>query len=84
MRAAAALGHLPDTADSDQRARRRTAAAPLPWVERVALAYLCHGPRAVGFVELCRDEQLAVVRMASELAGAGSPGRPVAGRWWAA
>jgi hypothetical protein len=78
------MGHLPNAADSDQRARRRTAAAPLPWVERVALTYLCHGPRAVGFVELCRDEQLAVLRMARELAVTDPPRRPFAGRWRAA
>jgi hypothetical protein len=76
--------HLPDPANSGQRVRCRTAGVPLPWVERAAVTYLCNGPKAVGFAELCRDERLAVVRMATELALAGSPGRPFAGRWWAA
>jgi hypothetical protein len=42
-------------------------AVALPWVERVANDYLDHGPRAVGFSELGRDERLAVLTMASEL-----------------
>jgi hypothetical protein len=67
-----------------QHAARLTAGVPLPWVERAAHAYLCHGPRAVGFAELGRDEQLAVLRMASELALAGPPRRPSARRWRAA
>jgi hypothetical protein len=76
--------HLPNTGNSEQGARRRTAAAPLPWVERVACDYLRHGPQAVGFAELCRDERLAVLRMASELAVTDPPRRPFAGRWRAA
>jgi len=79
-----AMGHLPNTGNPEQGPRRRTAAVPLPWVERLARDYLCRGPRAVGFVELCRDERLAVLRAATELAVAGPPRRPFAGRWRAA
>jgi hypothetical protein len=75
---------LPDGADSDQHAARLTAQVPLPWVERAAIGYLRLGPQAVGFAELCRDEQLAVLRMASELAVTGPPPRPFAKGWRAA
>jgi len=75
---------LPDGADSDQHAARLTTHVPLPWIERAAIGYLRLGPQAVGFAELCRDEQLAVLRLASELAVTGPPRRPSAKRWRAA
>jgi hypothetical protein len=74
----------PEKRKRHQDTARRPSGVPLPWIERAAIDYLRLGPLAVGFAELCRDEQLAVLRMASALAVAGSPGRAVAGRWWAA
>jgi CHC2 zinc finger len=59
--------HLADAADSGEHAARRAAAVPLLWIERAAFAYLRHGPRAIGFAELTRDEQRAVLAMATEL-----------------
>jgi hypothetical protein len=52
------------------------AAAVLPWVERAACAYLCHGPRAIGFSELGPDERRAVLALATELVVPRPPRRP--------
>jgi hypothetical protein len=67
---------LPDGADSDQHAARLTAHVPLPWIERAAFAFLRHGPQAIGFAELPRDEQRAVLAMATEFVVPRSRGGP--------
>jgi hypothetical protein len=79
------MGQLPPSqGERHQDTARRPGGVPLPWIERAAIDYLRHGPRAVGFAELCRDERLAVLRAATELAVTGPPRRPFAGRWRAA
>jgi len=56
------MAPLPDRVDSGQTAAR---AVPLPWVERLARAFLRGEP--IGLHERDRDEQLAILRAAVEL-----------------
>jgi hypothetical protein len=60
--------------------QRKPTGAFLPWIERYARSYLRFGPREVGFGWLTRDEQLAVLAMASELVGGHDRTRPEARR----
>jgi hypothetical protein len=71
----------PAPRNRQQGSARRTGGVSLPWIERAAIDYLRLGPQAVGFAELCRDEQRAVLRMAIELVIGRSPRRLGARRW---
>jgi hypothetical protein len=69
------MAPLPDRVDSGQTAARSVL---LPWVERLARAFLRGEP--VGLPERDRDEQLAILRAAVELVTASTRRRPGAKR----